>query len=584
MAGDDDVTEQRDPTLTLTERVRAVAEVPADPARYRVVGEPLGRGGMGEVVLAEDDRVGRLVALKRMRRDVHEGRAYERFLREAMIQARLEHPSIVPVHDLGVDETGRPYFTMKRISGTTLFVLLQHPATPLSKLLRVFVDVCNALQLAHARGVVHRDVKPANIMVGELGEVYLLDWGVARVLDASDVGGDRPATEPGHTLAGAILGTPGYMAPEQARGEPATPSADVYALGAVLFEILSRQPLHAQGDGRAKRTLRAPTASPAVRAPDRSVPPELDAVCMAALAADPGDRPTAAELGKRVQQYLDGDRDLERRRELARAQLAIARDAVESEDPARRVDALQAAARALALDPESPAAAAIVSALILTPPAEPPPGLRAALAATEAELVIRQRRAAAISVASYFLFLPLVLWMGVESWPAIAAFFGMVGVVVALAVRSVRRRDTRMALALVTHALLIGMLSRIIGPFVLLPALASVATMSLIASPALTDRRWWVIAAMAATIAVPVILEAAGVLGHTWSISGDRLAVGSSALALPAVPATVFLLASNLAVIVFAGLFAWSLASTRRDAIRRAESQAWHLAQLLPRA
>jgi serine/threonine-protein kinase len=206
------------PTVAATE-AGAVPE-PVAGTRTAVPGYQLGaligHGGMGEVVAAYDPRVGREVAIKRLRAAAASGDGVARFLREARIQARLEHPAIVPVHDLGTDPDGRPYFTMKRLAGVTLaHQLATKPPPPRQRLLRAFADVCLAIELAHGRGVVHRDLKPANIMLGDFGEVYVLDWGLARVLGEHDasVGADVESLD-GMTQAGSVLGTPGYMAPE----------------------------------------------------------------------------------------------------------------------------------------------------------------------------------------------------------------------------------------------------------------------------------------------------------------------------------------------------------------------------------
>jgi serine/threonine-protein kinase len=205
-------------------------------ARYHLE-KVLGVGGMGEVVSAQDQQLGRSVAIKRMRADNPTPEATARFLREARIQGRLDHPAVVPVHELKHDEHGQPFFVMKQLTGTTLAAALEKPEAAASrrKHLRAFVDVCLAIEFAHTRGVVHRDLKPSNIMLGDFGEVYVLDWGIARVADEakrretfSDVdslGGDGTAT-------GAVLGTAGYMAPEQLRGVADLDGrADVYALG-----------------------------------------------------------------------------------------------------------------------------------------------------------------------------------------------------------------------------------------------------------------------------------------------------------------------------------------------------------------
>src|SRR5690349_14585720 len=165
------------------------AILPADAGRCRFGGR-LGEGGMGEVLLAHDEHIGRDVAVKRIRASEPTAEELSRFLREARVQGRLEHPAVVPVHDLAVDRDGRPFFVMKRLSGTTLLELLGRlradpaadGATVRRRMLRAFADVCLAIEFAHSRGIVHRDLKPANIMLGDFGEVYVLDWGVARAL------------------------------------------------------------------------------------------------------------------------------------------------------------------------------------------------------------------------------------------------------------------------------------------------------------------------------------------------------------------------------------------------------------------
>jgi serine/threonine-protein kinase len=150
------------------------------PPSYEVL-EVIGKGGSGEVRLVRDRKIGRSVALKRLRTEHPTRDEIDRFLREAKIQARLDHPAIVPVYELSFDSAARPYFTMKRLAGTTL----GDSRAKLQRHLRAFVDVCQAISFAHARGVVHRDLKPSNIMLGEYGEVYVLDWGVARQTSGS---------------------------------------------------------------------------------------------------------------------------------------------------------------------------------------------------------------------------------------------------------------------------------------------------------------------------------------------------------------------------------------------------------------
>ena len=395
---------------------------PRDIADYEL-GELIGRGGMGEVIVARDRSFGREVALKRMRADRPAPELVERFLREARIQARLDHPAIAPVHDLGYDSDGLPYFTMKRVGGATLAALLEARTEKPQRLLRALVDVCQAVELAHTRRIVHRDLKPSNIMLGDYGEVYVLDWGVARVLAEGRARTAPAAAEveslDGATKAGALLGTPGYMAPEQVRGEAVGPAADVYALGAMLFEILAGEPLHPRADAIAS-TIANASRSPAQRNPARSVPPELDAICTTALATDPAERPSARAIATAIQDYLDGDRDIERRRAVASELASAAGTALASGDHA---SAMRAAGRALAFDPDSRDAAAIVSSLVLADPSETPAEVERALDGEEQRLVRARSRRAVLPYASIFATLPLLPLVHVTSWAMLIAMF-----------------------------------------------------------------------------------------------------------------------------------------------------------------
>ncbi|HEY5923759.1 MAG TPA: serine/threonine-protein kinase, partial [Kofleriaceae bacterium] len=426
-----------DPATAATHAPSAGESLPFDlPAAGYQLGTLIGKGGMGEVIAAQDQRIGREVAFKRMRSTHASGDALNRFLREARIQARLDHPAIVPVYELGKDAEGRPFFTMKRVTGETLAAHLEDPSARQQPLLRAFADVCLAIELAHSKGVVHRDLKPSNIMLGDYGEVYVLDWGVARVLTDRKrfpTGADRGDIDSLGETDGSMLGTPGYMSPEQMRGEDSVGSAaDVYSLGAILFEILTGAPLHPRGHASVSSTLTMEEASPAQRQPDRAIAPELDAACAATLAADPTKRPSARELGERVQRYLDGDRDAERRHVLAQEHLAAAREAIASGDTNRRVDALRAAGRALALVPGSTEAADLVSSLIVEPPTVLPEDLKQTLAATEtAAARARGRRAATgyISLLSLSVFL---LWFDIVNWGTLIANYVAIGFFIAI--------------------------------------------------------------------------------------------------------------------------------------------------------
>ena len=263
--------------------------------RYEIV-EEIGRGGMGTVYAALDTALGREVAIK-IGNALPSSGLQERLTREARVIARLEHPGIVPVHDLGVLADGRPFYVMKRVHGRTLQASIE-AGLPAADRLRIFERVCEAVGFAHAHCIIHRDLKPGNVMVGTFGEVMVMDWGVARVLDlADDDRGGRAAataTDQAQTVAGTLLGTPGFMAPEQSdRPGPVDERTDVYALGAMLLAILTGVP---------------PSSDAAMlqRDLDRAGPPPLRSICRSALAASPADRyGSAAALAADVVRYRE---------------------------------------------------------------------------------------------------------------------------------------------------------------------------------------------------------------------------------------------------------------------------------------
>ncbi len=290
--------------------LRRVAEWPdlAD-TKYRLL-EELGRGGMGSVYLAEDTVLGRKVALKVVATGTADSEAADRMLREARIIARLEHPSIVPVHDAGALPDGRIFYAMKRVEGERLDALTARATLP--DRLRIFQRICEAVAFAHAQGVVHRDLKPENVMVGSFGEVLVMDWGVAKILDAAAEkipGGAREAS-PSQTAEGTVVGTLSYMAPEQAeaRADRIGPRADVYALGGILYYLLTHRPPF-EG-GAAERRSRGGGAAPPVsaRRVDASIPRPLEAIAAKAMAAEPDGRyASAEELASEVGRFLRGE-------------------------------------------------------------------------------------------------------------------------------------------------------------------------------------------------------------------------------------------------------------------------------------
>jgi eukaryotic-like serine/threonine-protein kinase len=557
--------------------------------------ERLGRGGMGEVFLARDQRIGREVAIKRMHGKASP-KAIARFLREARIQARLDHPAVVPVHELGIDDDGRPFFTMKRLSGKTLAETLVDEGVATQRLLRAFVEVCLAIELAHARGVVHRDLKPANIMLGDYGEVYVLDWGIARlVADAEREAGettsvDDPAavatsvddpTAAGSSLtrAGAVLGTPGYIPPEQVRGEPIGPAADVYALGAILYEILTRDPLHPPGQEALVSTLSGVPQRPAERRSDRAIAPELDDLCMAALADEPDDRPTVRELADRLQRYLDGDRDLERRRAIAAEQLAAARTAFARHD---RATALRHAGRALALDPDAPEAAGLVTQMLVERPAELPAELVEELDQLDRDALRTRSRRAAMSYGLVFGFLAWIPFVEVASWPWLLAFYGVLAFMTAFAWHGTREGKVSPYVSMLGNCALALVWTRIASPFVLAPVMICGALIAVASHPWNQHRKWTIFAWAAITVVLPFALEASGVLGETWRIGGDALHVGSALYVLDGAAATALLFTANLLFVLLVGAFALVITQRARNAQRDLHIHSWHLRHLVP--
>jgi len=284
----------------------------APPEKRYQLGAELGRGGMGRVVEAIDTHLGRTVAFK----EVIEGGSpslIRRFQREVRITARLEHASIVPLYDSGIMPDGRPFYVMRRVSGRPLLELIDRArslAERLALLPRVLA-AADAIAHAHRRGVIHRDLKPANILVGELGETVVIDWGLAKVLGEADPEPESVEPQlPGDSLrtqAGAVFGTPGFMAPEQARGGELSPRSDVFALGATLYQLLAGKP---PVRGTSATEVIASTARTRI-APLTSIAPgtpaELAAIIDKALAYEPERRYAhAGELAEDLRRFTTG--------------------------------------------------------------------------------------------------------------------------------------------------------------------------------------------------------------------------------------------------------------------------------------
>jgi serine/threonine-protein kinase len=274
----------------------------------------IGVGGSGSVRKALDPRLGRQIAVKMLA----PGRAHrvdiERLVHEAQLTAQLEHPNIVPVHDLAINYGERVYFTMRLIEGRTLSKMIEEfeaapPSEQLHDLLQVFLKVCDAAAFAHHRGIVHCDIKPENIMVGDYGEVYLVDWGVAAVTKRSAADLALPPLLLAARPPTGVRGTPEYMAPEQAEGRAHAldERTDVFGLGAVLYRILTGRPPYEGTTAEAlSKARRCAYVSP-LDIPGLSLPRGIVRIALRAMAARPEDRyPSAMELRKDVYDFLRG--------------------------------------------------------------------------------------------------------------------------------------------------------------------------------------------------------------------------------------------------------------------------------------
>ena len=592
-------------------------------------GAVIGAGGMGEVRLHTDRRIGRRVAKKTLHSTLDSSTARRRFLREARVQGQLEHPSIVPVYDLDLDEQGRPFFTMKRVRGMTLERVLERLRAgdvdvtkrfSRRKLLTAFAQVCFTIDYAHTRGVLHRDLKPGNIMLGDFGEVYVLDWGLAKVIGEEDVDADAE-TMPGNmvpvrgasaalTRRDSLLGTPAYMAPEQLRRDTHEVDArsDIFALGAILFEIVTRTPLRTATEvPEILRQLdQEDGAHPSDRVPD--VAPEIDEICARTLARDPDARPARArDLAEAVERFLDGEQDANLRKELAARHADAARRRFTEEKrattndpppaepatpststttaaPPARVDALRETMKALALDPENEGAQTLLVDLLTDVSGEIPEQARRELAVATDHARAQGARMGTFGMLLWLAIFPAMVAIGVRSWPPVLVLAGITAVGAGFVYWMSKQPSYGIVLTSIMGvfiAAIVAMTSCYLGPFAVVPTCAATASI-LFTTHATRRERWFLSGIVSAGAMAPYVAEVTGLFPRAYAFEADRIIVFARAIELPEGATTAAMAYSTLSFIIFAAVLLGRIRDALQESEQRHFLQAWYLRELFP--
>jgi serine/threonine-protein kinase len=398
----------------------------------------------------------------------------------------------------------------------------------------------------------------------------------------------RPAGAPALTEPGTVLGTIGYMAPEQLAGAELGPAADVYALGAILFELLTVKPLH---PGATVESVLASLASPertraSSVAPD--VPPELDEICARATHPDPARRYSSARaLHDAIERYLDGARDEARRHELSTEHAKRAREMSKRalSDPkgaAHRSDAMREVGRALALDPENDEALRTLVELLTRPPEVAPKEVEAAIVRSEEQQLRQQGIYGAVAYGAMIAFLPVVAWTGVRDWPSVAMLFGALAAASMLALRVYRSKHPTQAQVFgvfVLSTIAFALTSHFFGPYVITPAAIAVNT-TLYSINARRDVRWASIAVGALTLLVLIVIE--WIRASAYAFDANAIVIHPQALSFPPLPTRLFVSLLCLASIVSGPLALSNMRETLRRAERQNELMVWQIRALVP--
>lgn len=486
-------------------------------------------------VVTETDALGRELAVKRVTTDAAGAR--EALVREARLQGRVNHPAVPSVIALRDDA-----LVTRRLAGTTLREVIRAGSASLRGTLRAFVDVCRAVELAHTKTVVHGQVSASRIVVGEHGEVWLVDWSAAR--DDGD------------------------------------PRTDVTGLGGVLFELLAGQPLYKRGEDGAAAL--PGDQRPSRRAPDREVPPELDELCANALA---GRVATARQVADGVMRFLDGVHDDHLRKRLAADHLARAQKAFVAQDPDVHATAFREAAKALAYDPHLDGAPELMARVMLEPPKTTPKALADALAADRLATVRRMSRAATWAYVAYLVFAPAFLWLGAGQGEGALIMTAVVSVNAALLARQgFTKAAPNAPLVALGNAVLIGLIARLWSPFLAAPGLATITTMSSAMSP--IYRRWWHLVPMAAlmilAVLLPWILEVAGALDSTAKSIPGGFELTPPGLHLRSTGQYITAIMYIVAIVSAAAGLGYAFRGGERPMRERLLRVAWQLRQLVP--